>query len=156
MATPRKKPEDLLPKGRPTDYRPELCDDLIEFCSQGYSVTAWCGKNRYARSSVNAWASKHPAFSEALWRAKAACLHFFEKQNVDIAVEGGSSSRATVVIFGMKNMGGDEWQERSTRELTGKDGAPIAVEAQTSPERMKAALALLLASQGGSETKSNG
>jgi hypothetical protein len=36
----RKPPADLMPRGRPTKYRPEFCQQIITLMAEGLSITA--------------------------------------------------------------------------------------------------------------------
>ena len=65
MATPRKKPEDKLKVGRPTLYKPEYCQMLIDHMKEGLSIDSFAGLIRVARPSVYEWMEVHPEFSNA-------------------------------------------------------------------------------------------
>jgi hypothetical protein len=84
-------------------------EDVIETMAQGFSITAYAGKIGVDRTTIDEWRKRHPEFSLTISRAMAARLLFWEKCGLDISKEGGQSSRATLVIFGLMNMGGDEW-----------------------------------------------
>lgn len=111
-----------MPAGRPTKYDPKYCDDVVEFCKDGYSLTAFAGEIGVARQTISEWAETHAEFSVAVSRAKAVCCRWWENKLRDRADGDGSS---TAAMFGVKNMGRDDWQERQTHEHTGKDGGPI-------------------------------
>ncbi len=113
--------------GRPTKYDPSYCDSLIEAMAEGYSVTAWAGDIGVSRSRVNAWAEVHEDFREALNVGKAKRLKFWEKTAIAVAAKGtGGPGAASVITFGLKNMGGDEWSDTTKTEVTGKNGTPLA------------------------------
>jgi hypothetical protein len=84
--------------------------DVIEAIAQGFSITAYAGKIGVDRTTIDEWRKRHPEFSLTISRAMAARLLFWEKCGL-----GGQSSRATMVIFGLKNMGGDEWARQAGR-----------------------------------------
>lgn len=98
--------------GRPTKYNPAYCDDIVERMSQGFSLSAYCDYAQINRSTINEWVEKHPAFSQAVERGKNARLHFWEQLGLEVAKTGGEGSQATMIIFGLKNMGSDEWKEK--------------------------------------------
>jgi len=63
--------------GRPTDYRPEYCQALIDFCSTGKSLTAFAVKIGVHRDTLYQWGKVHQDFSDALTRARqAAQVHW--------------------------------------------------------------------------------
>lgn len=66
MATPKKKPEDLINTRRPTDYRPEYCEKVSLMLDQGKSIAEICRFLRVAKSTLQLWEEKHPEFSAAM------------------------------------------------------------------------------------------
>jgi hypothetical protein len=107
------------PGGRPSLYRPEYVEELLEFCAQGFSLTAFAGKIGVARSSINEWANAHAEFSEAVSRAKARRALWWEEQALNVARECGTSSRATMIIFGLKNHNSEDYRDKTEREHSG-------------------------------------
>lgn len=99
--------------GRPSKYDPAYCDAVIEHMTEGASLTSFAASIRVARSTINEWMSVHPDFSEAVHVAKALCAAWWEKTGRMIAAGGGGPGASTVAIFGMKNMGADDWKEAS-------------------------------------------
>jgi hypothetical protein len=102
--------------GRPTKYDQAFCDDVIDFLSQGYSVTAWAGSKRVARSTVYKWASEHPEFSDALNIGQAASALWWETCLRTNATTGDGASSA--IIFGLKNRAADDWRDKQEIEQT--------------------------------------
>lgn len=114
------------PGGRPTKYRPEYCDMIVAHMEDGASVLSFAASIDVSRSVINLWASEHPEFMQALARAKAKSAAWWEAVGRNIAVTG--EGNASMAIFGLKNMAGDEWADTSRTELTGKDGSPLNVQ----------------------------
>jgi len=102
---------------RPTKYDAKYCEEIVGFCADGFSVKAFAGSIGVARSTINEWASAHPEFSEALSRAKAASTLWWEKAARQIAM--GGDGNASMAIFGLKNMGDEDWAETSKTEHSG-------------------------------------
>lgn len=90
-------------RGRPTGYRPEFCEKVIDLACEGYSLLGFCGVIGVSRSSVNEWLLKHPSFSEACERAATGRLWFWETTLIHVAKTGGTGSQGTVAIFGAVN-----------------------------------------------------
>lgn len=67
------------PVGRPTKYKPEFCDLVIEVGSIGGWLCEMAEVCDVHRSTMDEWASKHPEFSEALMRAKQKAQAWFER-----------------------------------------------------------------------------
>jgi hypothetical protein len=107
------------PVGRPTKYEKRFCDMLVEDMAAGFSVTAFAGSIGVSRSTINEWA-EHPEFSEALNAGKAKRLRFWEQTAINVAAKGtGGPGAASVITFGLKNMGGDEWSAPDKHEIAG-------------------------------------
>lgn len=56
--------------GRPTDYRPEYCETVVDLGKQGKSVAQMCAHFDISRQTIDNWAAANPAFLEAFNRAK--------------------------------------------------------------------------------------
>ena len=65
------KKQELKPKpegyvfGRPTIYKPEFCELLIEHCRDGGSIEAFAGKIMVSIDTLYDWFHRHPDFLEA-------------------------------------------------------------------------------------------
>lgn len=99
------------PEGRPSKYDPAYCDQIIEHMAQGWSATSFAAEVRVSRSTLNKWGEEHPEFLQALQVAKAACASWWEKQGRKMAENGGAPGQSTMVTFGLKNMGKDDWAD---------------------------------------------
>ena len=108
--------------GRPSAYDPRYCDLVIEEMSKGFSLSAFAGLIGVSRPTLNNWMGQHLEFFEAVSRAKAARLLLWEKKALEIAEKGGGQGSATMVIFALKNMGGEEWREKHQVQHSGAVG----------------------------------
>jgi len=105
--------------GRPTKYDPAFCDEIIDFLSEGYSVTAFAGYIRVSRSTVYLWAEEHPEFSDALNVGQAASALWWENQLRNNAQTG--EGNATSCVFGLKNRAADDWRDKRDHDHTSSD-----------------------------------
>lgn len=115
----------------------------------GLSLGAFAGKIGVSRSTINEWMAANPEFSEAVSRAKSARLLHWELAGLSVAKEGGGAGAATMIVFGLKNMGGDEWTDTQKTELTGAGGGPIQTNAALdltglTPEQLRALASIKL------------
>ena len=110
-----------MPVGRPTKYTEELGDQLINWMSQGYSLTAAAGKIGVSRQTVYAWAEERREFSDALEEARAASAAWWEDQARITATTGEGNS--PMVIFGLKNRVAAEWREKQEVDHQSSDGS---------------------------------
>lgn len=109
-----------MPAGRPTDYDPAYCDQVIEFLRDGYSVAAFAGHIGKAASTVELWRKVHPEFSEAVKIGQAGAVLWWE--NRARAVARGEDGNPTAVIFGLKNRAPDQWRDKTEQEVSGQLG----------------------------------
>lgn len=66
-------------RGRPTKYHPSFCDRVVEHMSQGLSLESFAAVISCNPDSLYEWQKKHPHFSEACKKGKAAALRFWEE-----------------------------------------------------------------------------
>lgn len=119
MATPRK--ENPQPAGRPTDYRPEYCQLVVEHMSQGASLTSFAAEVGVSRATINVWMQAHPEFLEAANAGKAKCAQWWERVARNNAESG--QGNATLTVFGLKNMGAEDWADKQQVDHTSSDGS---------------------------------
>ena len=106
---------------RPTKYKPEMCQAIIDAMSKGYSKEAAAHEIGIAKDTFYAWDKKHKEFSDAIKEGEKASRHFWEKLGIAGAMGKVPGFNATSWIFNMKNRHG--WADK--KEISGKDGADI-------------------------------
>jgi hypothetical protein len=130
-AKQRNRPSRAKPgaiEGRPTLYRPEYCKLVLEDMAKGFSLTAFAGLVGVDRKTISDWMDVHPEFYLACTRGKALQLRKWEVDAHRVAKDGGGGGAATMVIFGLKNMGGDEWREKQDQPASTPNELVIRVE----------------------------
>lgn len=120
-----RKPKFKAPVGRPSKYDPSFCEAVVKVMGEGFSLGAFAGKIGVCRSTINEWMEQHPEFSVAVNRGKCSRLVHWEEAAMRVAKSGGTGGSATIIVFGLKNMGSDDWADKSHQEITGKNGGPI-------------------------------
>jgi hypothetical protein len=120
-----KEPTEKRPVGRPSGYKPEYCQQLIDFQTQGFSFEAFAGHLGVSTRTVYDWIEQFPEFAHAKDIGLNRSRVFWEKLGVDHIVNmtdsesfggnmgGQSKSRslnASIWIFNMKNRFG--WRDR--------------------------------------------
>ncbi len=84
--TKRKKPEDKLPVGRPTDYCEAMSLKICAQLSMGRSLRKTCEMDGMPSVlTVLTWLNRHPEFLAQYERAKAECADTYADDIVDIA-----------------------------------------------------------------------
>jgi hypothetical protein len=106
-----------MPAGAPSKYKEAYCQEVINHCADGSSLTSFAAEIGVARDTISEWAKVHPEFSAAVKKAKAKCAAWWEKTARQNAVTGNGN--ATLCIFGLKNMGAEDWRDKQEVEHSG-------------------------------------
>lgn len=111
--------------GRPSLYKPEYCQQLLDHMTNGLSFEAFAGVIGVTRGTLYNWVEEHEDFAEAKAVALEKARLFWEKLGIDNALNvseswhmGGSKSKslnATIWIFNMKNRFG--WRDKQHDEV---------------------------------------
>src|SRR3990167_4728510 len=104
--------------GRPSDYRPELCEEAIELGKRGKSKAQIASAFGTSRPTLDKWADDNPEFLYAIKEAQAHALAWWE--------EAGQSGlfadkfNATAFIFQMKNRFREDYRDKTEQEHSGQ------------------------------------
>lgn len=109
-----------MPAGRPTKYEERFCDMVIEHMSEGASITSFAAEIGVSRSTITEWVDQYPEFSAAVKAGKAKCAAWWEKLG-RIGASGAAPVNPTLVIFGLKNMGAEDWRDKQEHDHTSSD-----------------------------------
>lgn len=121
-------PEVVTPLGRPTLYKPEYCQMLIDHMTEGYSFESFGGLITTTRDNLYHWCTIHEAFSYAKKIGRLRQLQHDEK-TLDMMskgmIQGGS---AAALIFKMKNC--HKWTDKQEIQINAQDTEKLLLEAQ--------------------------
>lgn len=106
----------MVRTGRPTKYDPAYCERVIEHMKDGASLTSFAASISVSRATINVWMGEHPEFLEAAKAAKAKCAAWWEEIARENAKNG--TGNATLTVFGLKNMGDDDWADKTEQKVT--------------------------------------
>ena len=109
------------PVGRPSKYRPEYCDMVVEHMSEGASLTSFAAEIDVSRETISEWSRVHPEFSVSVKKGKAKCAAWWERLGRTGAM--GGDVNPTLVIFGLKNMSPEDWRDKQELSHTSPDGS---------------------------------
>lgn len=111
------------PGGRPTLYRVEYCDKVIELGKEGYSKARMAAHFDVAKQTIDEWAKQFPEFLDALSRARTHSQCWWEQK-----AQGGIENRdfnAGIWDKSVKSMFREDYTDRSISEIVGKDDGAI-------------------------------
>jgi hypothetical protein len=120
--------QNLL-RAPPTRYDPRFIQLVIEDMAQGYSFGGFAGRIGVSRKTISDWREKHPEFDQACARAQAGRLRWWEEKALEVMRTGGQGSQGQMAIFGLVNAGREDWQHKSTVEVSGQVTLADVVEA---------------------------
>ena len=117
------------PVGRPSDYKPEYCEMLIQHMAEGLSFESFAAVVDSTKKTLYNWADANPEFLHAKERGTDKCRLFWEKLGVDHIITKsesfgkgeGSESKALntgVYVFNMKNRFPEEWKDKKEVDNT--------------------------------------
>jgi hypothetical protein len=101
------KPEGYV-FGRPTLYRPEYCQQVIEVMSEGLDLAGFAGTISVSIDAVYDWMARWPDFYQAVKVARTKRLLFLQRKLLNTKQGVG----VTAAIFALKNADPETWQDR--------------------------------------------
>lgn len=118
-----------MPLGRPTDYRPEFCAQVIEYGARGKSLAWIAAELDVSRECIYEWQRVHPTFSDAMTRARLKSQQWWEDfgQDNTMLPPGAGTFNATVWAKNVSNRFRDDWSDERKIELTGANGGPVLI-----------------------------
>jgi len=116
------------PVGRPTKYKPEYCERIIELGKQGYSYAEIAADLEVDKASLYDWAAAHEDFSTALRAAKTYEQAWFERE-----ARSNMKNRdfnANLWYRSAASRFREDYTERKETQVTGANGGPVQVQSQ--------------------------
>lgn len=87
---------------RPSSYKPEYCEKLIEHMSQGMSFHSFAADCDVSAQCLYDWVMRYDDFAKAKAIAEVKCLRFWEKLNIAGAAGKVKNFNAATTIYNMK------------------------------------------------------
>lgn len=147
MVTPRKKPEDLKPRGRKTEFKQEYVKLAFNYALLGVTDIQLAEFFGVSKQTINSWKKEYPEFLSSLKAGKEeadakvsemlykrAIGYDYNEVRTDkkgrkilktITTKKQVPPDTTAAIFWLKNRQPELWRERIINEMTGKNGEPL-------------------------------
>ena len=115
------------PFGRPTDYRPEFCEQVIELGRQGKSRVQIAAVLDVCRKTLIEWEKEKPDFCDSMTRARELAQAWWEDQGQDGLWDSDARRlNAAAFRFQMINRFPLDWRDRVEQVVQNPDGTSIA------------------------------
>lgn len=126
--------------GRPTKFKPEYCERLIDHMAMGKSFETFCaclfresnGEIRVSRATLYNWCEQHPEFLDAKKLGIELSYEFWEELGITAVNTPPGQFNTGVWVFNMKN----RFCWRDKVELSGDDEKPVALKADVNIKEM--------------------
>jgi len=98
-----------MPGGRPTDYKPEYCQMIIEHMKQGRSIKSFGSVVNACENTIHSWKEKNPEFLRSIKVGEQHSFAFWERLGIAGAAGKVKNFNAASWIFNMRNRFG--WRD---------------------------------------------
>ena len=107
--------------GRPTIYKPEYCDLMIEMLSEGASFTEFrAAVGGVSRQTLSNWREQNPEFLDAYSRAEAIGQAYWEKRLRTEIMFDNKANAALVKLYFANRF---NWHDKQATDHTSSDGS---------------------------------
>lgn len=110
-----------MPAGRPTDFKPEYGNLILESMAEGLSLAAAAAEIGIHRQRVYEWVERHPEFADTVKLAQVKRQLFLERR----LLKAEQGPVVTSTIFALKNAGAEDWREKVEQTVVGDPDRPV-------------------------------
>jgi hypothetical protein len=117
--------------GRPTLYRREMCDRLVDAMANGLTAEAAAARIGISARSLFNWQKQHPEFLQAIQEGRQRSQLWWEERA--LAMANGEAGNTQIVVLGLRNRSraATGWNNDTVKlEHTGPEGGPVEVKAE--------------------------
>ena len=117
--------------GRPTLYRREMCDRLVDAMAGGLTAEAAAARIGISARSLFYWQQQHPEFLQAIQEGRQRSQLWWEERA--LAMASGEAGNTQIVMLGLRNRSraATGWNNDTVKlEHTGPEGGPVEVKAE--------------------------
>jgi len=115
--------------GRPTLYRREMGDRLVNAMAKGLTAEAAAARIGISARSLFNWQKQHPEFLQAIQEGRQRSQLWWEERA--LAMANGEAGNTQIVMLGLRNRSraANGWNNDTVKlEHLGPEGGPIQVE----------------------------
>ena len=107
--------------GRPTIYKPEYCDLMIQMLSEGASFTEFrAAVGGVSRQTLSNWRNQNPEFLDAYSQAEAIGQAYWEKRLRTEIMFDNKANAALVKLYFANRF---NWHDKQATDHTSSDGS---------------------------------
>ena len=116
----------MAERGRPTDFKPAMGEEILQLMASGLSLAASAAELGIHRQRVYEWMDRHPDFADTVKLAQAKRQLFLERR----LLSADSGPVVTSTIFALKNAGPEDWRDKQEVDHKSSDGSmtPVRIE----------------------------
>lgn len=106
--------EDSREVGRPTKYKPEYCQEIIDYMieNRGASIVEFAAHICVGKSTIHDWAKTIPEFSDALDKAKAIAEAWWAKTGREGIFMGGKDNPFNSAVYNFTMAARFGWSQK--------------------------------------------
>ena len=117
--------------GRPTSYRQDFGDRIVQLMAQGRSLDGCAALLGVHPDSLYEWQKVHPEFSEAVRAGRAAATAFWEGRLLDVSKGGSGNAQAIQWALRNRSRAASGWDHAHNRvEVSGPEGGAVQLQRQ--------------------------
>jgi hypothetical protein len=117
--------------GRPTLYRREMCDRLVDAMAKGLTAEAAAARIGISARSLFYWQQQHLEFLQSIQEGRQRSQLWWEERA--LAMANGEAGNTQIVMLGLRNRSraATGWNNDTVKlEHTGPEGGPVEVKAE--------------------------
>lgn len=115
-----------MPAGRPTLYRPEYCEKVVELGRKDLSRVQIAAELDICKATIQVWEKEYPEFLAAMTRAMTFSQAWWEKKGQEcLIMPAGATFQGSVWSRSMAARFPEDWRENSKHDVSGPNGGPI-------------------------------
>ncbi|AUR90449.1 DNA-packaging protein, partial [Vibrio phage 1.144.O._10N.286.45.B3] len=109
--------------GRPTKYKKEYCDTVVEFMSDGSSKVQFCAYVGICYETFMTWQREHEDFLASVKRAETVCQAWWESKGQKAIFGEVEGFNPTGYIFNLKNRFPQHYKDKHEVDHQSSDGS---------------------------------